>query len=93
MKESTIENYFVKKVKELGGMAIKLISPNFAGLPDRLVLLPHGKVLFVELKATGKKARPLQIAVHRKLEKLDFDVYVIDSIEEVNKLLQSKITK
>ncbi len=90
MKESTIESNFVKQVKAMGGMAIKLISPNFAGLPDRLVLLPHGRMFFVELKATGQKPRPLQIAVHRKLRKLGFDVYVIDSIEEVNKLLQSK---
>ncbi len=90
MKESTIESNFVKQVKAMGGMAIKLISPNFAGLPDRLVLLPHGKMFFVELKATGQKPRPLQIAVHRKLRKLGFDVYVIDSNEKINELLQSK---
>ncbi|MEY8321972.1 VRR-NUC domain-containing protein [Lachnospiraceae bacterium 46-61] len=90
MKESTIESNFVKQVKAMGGMAIKLVSPNFAGLPDRLVLLPHGRMFFVELKATGQKPRPLQIAVHRKLRKLGFDVYVIDSNEKVNELLQSK---
>ena len=90
MKESTIESNFVKQVKAMGGMAIKLISPNFAGLPDRLVLLPHGRMFFVELRATGQKPRPLQIAVHRKLRKLGFDVYVIDSNEKINELLQSK---
>lgn len=90
MKESTIESNFVKQVKAMGGMAIKLISPNFAGLPDRLVLLPHGIMFFVELKATGQKPRPLQIAVHRKLRKLGFTVYVIDSNEKVKELLQSK---
>ena len=90
MKESTIESNFVKQVKAMGGMAIKLISPNFAGLPDRLVLLPHGRMFFVELKATGQKPRPLQIAVHRKLRKLGFTVYVIDSNEKVKELLQSK---
>ena len=90
MKESTIESNLVKQVKAMGGMAIKLISPNFAGLPDRLVLLPHGRMFFVELKATGQKPRPLQIAVHRKLRKLGFTVYVIDSNEKVKELLQSK---
>ena len=90
MKESTIESNFVKQVKAMGGMAIKLISPNFAGLPDRLVLLPHSRMFFVELKATGQKPRPLQIAVHRKLRKLGFTVYVIDSNEKVKELLQSK---
>jgi len=90
MKESTIESNFVKQVKAMGGMAIKLISPNFAGLPDRLVLLPHGRMFFVELKATGQKPRPLQIAVHRKLRELGFTVYVIDSNEKVKELLQSK---
>lgn len=90
MKESTIESNFVKQVKAMGGMAIKLISPNFAGLPDRLVLLPHGRMFFVELKATGQKPRPLQIVVHRKLRELGFTVYVIDSNEKVKELLQSK---
>lgn len=90
MKETTIESNFVKQVKAMGGMAIKLISPNFAGLPDRLVLLPHGRMFFVELKATGQKPRPLQIAVHRKLRELGFTVYVIDSNEKVKELLQSK---
>jgi len=44
----------------MGGIAAKFVSPGFDGVPDRLVLLPKGKMAFIELKAKGKKLRPLQ---------------------------------
>ncbi len=53
-----------------------------AGVPDRLVLLPKGKIYFVELKAPGKKLRPLQLKRKEQLESLGFKVYVIDSYEK-----------
>ncbi|MBQ8195427.1 MAG: VRR-NUC domain-containing protein, partial [Oscillospiraceae bacterium] len=49
-----------KAVKDMGGLAPKFVSPGFDGVPDRLVLLPEGRLAFVELKAEGKKLRPLQ---------------------------------
>jgi len=60
MRERKIETMLVKQVKAAGGMALKLISPGMAGVPDRIVLLPGGRILFVELKAPGEKPRPLQ---------------------------------
>ncbi len=88
MLEKTIERYLVNNVKQMGGIAIKLNPIGFAGLPDRMVLLPNGIIFFVETKAPGKKPRPLQLSVHIKLIKLGFKVYVIDSKFQVKKVLK-----
>ena len=61
MREKTIEHKLVVATKNMGGIAVKFISPGIDGMPDRLVLLPHGRLAFVELKASGKKPRPLQV--------------------------------
>lgn len=91
MKEVTIEQRLKKKVKEHGGLALKLVSPGFAGVPDRLVLFNGAKVAFVELKAPAKKLRALQRKRKRQLEALGFKVYKIDSFEAVDRLLEEMV--
>lgn len=88
MREKTIESLLVKSVKAAGGIAVKLISPGMAGLPDRLVLLPHGRAVFVELKAPGQTPRPLQIKRHKQLAALGFTVLVIDSIAGIQEVFK-----
>ena len=78
MREKTIEQKFRAAVKAAGGLAVKFTSPGFDGVPDRLALLPGGRMAFVEVKAPGKKPRPLQLARHRQLRQLGFKVYVLD---------------
>ena len=87
MREQTIEHKLVVATKNMGGIAVKFISPGFDGMPDRLVLLPHGRLAFVELKASGKKPRPLQVKRKRQLEALGFKVYVIDGVEQIGGVL------
>jgi len=72
----------------MGGIAPKFTSPGFDGMPDRLVLLPDGRMGFVELKAPGKKPRALQMARHRLLRRLGFKVYVIDEINQIDSVLE-----
>ena len=55
MLEKNVENHLKNKVKAMGGIALKINSTNMAGMPDRMVLFPEGKIFFVELKAPGKK--------------------------------------
>ena len=88
MLESKIENKLKIEVKKRGGMALKFVSPGLAGVPDRIVLMPKGKVAFVELKAPGKKMRVLQLKRKKQLETLDFKVYLIDSFKAVNDFIQ-----
>ena len=87
MREKTIEQHLVKVVKNSGGIAPKLVSPGFDGMPDRLVLLPGGKIGFVEVKAPGKEPRPLQVARHGLLRRLGFKVYVLDDPEQIGGIL------
>lgn len=79
--ESYIERKFVEYIRSHGGMAIKLDATSCAGIPDRLVVLPDGKMFFVELKQPGKKPRPIQVKRHADLNRLGFNVYVIDSLD------------
>ena len=87
MCEKLIEQKLVQAVRKSGGLCLKFVSPNFDGMPDRLILLPGGKIAFAELKAPGKKPRPLQIARHKTLMNLGFRVYVIDSVEQIGEIL------
>lgn len=83
MREKTIELKLKNTVKSMGGIALKLISPGFDGMPDRLVLLPGGRLAFVEVKAPGKNPRPLQLARHKLLRRLGFKVYVLDDERQI----------
>ena len=83
MREKTIEQKFVAAVKTVGGLALKFTSPGFDGVPDRIALLPGGKMAFVEVKASGEKPRPLQLARHRQLRRLGFRVYVLDDESQI----------
>lgn len=91
MQERRIEQRLVAMVRQHGGLALKLTSPNIAGVPDRLVLLPGGKVVFVEVKSPGKKLRPLQQKRKAQLEDLGFRVVVIDSREAIQNFLESEV--
>ena len=88
MREKAIEHALVMATRSKGGIALKFTSPGFAGMPDRLVLLPHGRMGFVELKAPGRKPRPLQLVRHRLLRRLGFKVYVIDEINQIDSVLE-----
>ena len=87
MREKTIEAKLVKITRSMGGLSLKYLSPGFDGVPDRLVLLPGGRIAFIELKAPGKTLRPLQVRRKRQLEALGFSVYCIDSPEQIGGIL------
>ena len=84
MLEKTIEQRLVAKARQAGGLAVKWTSPGFAGVPDRIVFLPGGRIILVELKAPGQKATVLQNRVHGILRGLGADVRVVDSKEQVD---------
>lgn len=86
-EESSMERILARKVKKMGGMAMKFVSPGLDGVPDRIVLLPDKKMAFVELKAPGKGLRVLQEKRKRQLESLGFPVYVIDGVEQIGGVL------
>lgn len=87
MLEKDIERKLVVEVKRLGGLCIKINSASMNGLPDRIILLPDGKVAWCELKAPGKKPRQLQLKRHRQLRQLGCKVYVVDNLEMIGGML------
>lgn len=84
MLERTIEAALVRRVAELGGLCEKFVSPGRRSVPDRLVTLPGGRIVFVEVKAPGKGPTELQERDHWRRRKLGCEVIVINSIEAAN---------
>lgn len=102
MRESTIENYLCDRVKDLGGEVRKVKWIGRNGAPDRLVMLPfHSRsgpwsacpTIWVELKATGEKAKPHQKREHERMRLMGQRVVVIDSIEGVDEVLAARKAK
>ncbi len=85
MLEKQIERKLKEAVKKYDGLCLK--QNGMAGIPDRLVLLPDGKMAFVELKAPGERPRPLQFMRHKQLRRLGYRVYVIDEISEIEDVI------
>ena len=84
LREYVVENEFVKAVKAAGGVAYKLTSQTANGLPDRLVLFPAAKTIFVELKAPGK--------IRYQLMKLGFPVLCIDRMPQIKPFISAALS-
>lgn len=87
MREREIERKLVAAIKVHDGICPKFVSPGFDGMPDRVVLLPDGKIGFVEVKRPGEKPRALQLARHRLLRKMGFLVFVLDGEEQIGGII------
>ena len=87
MREKNVESAFINAVKGQGGLALKLVSPGFIGMPDRLVIFPGGIIAFVEVKAPGKKPGALQLSRHRLLKRFGFRVYILDNIDDIGGMI------
>lgn len=87
MREKAIEQKLTLMVKKRGGICPKFVSPGFAGMPDRIVLMPGGHIAFVEVKAPGETPRPLQKARHKLLRGLGFKVYVLDNADQIGGII------
>lgn len=87
MREKTIEQYLCDAALRHGGRAYKWVSPGRVGVPDRLVVLPGGNLLPVEVKAPGKTPTVLQARIHAELRALGLEVAIVDSREAVDLLM------
>lgn len=77
--EKALERYLCERAKELGGLALKFASATQTGWPDRVVLLPGGRQLWVELKSKGKRPTELQWLRLQWLRKQGHGAFVCDS--------------
>ena len=88
-QESKIEAKLVKEVKKAGGLALKLVSPGYVGVPDRLILIAFGKIGFVEVKAPKKKPRKIQLKRYKELRALGFNTYVLDDESQIGGIIDA----
>ena len=88
MREKVIEQKLISAVSRSGGLALKFVSPNLNGVPDRLLLFPGGRAAFAEVKAPGQKPRPLQVHRMEQLRKLGFKVFVVDDVEQIGGMIR-----
>lgn len=87
MRERAIEEKLRIESQKRGGLAMKFVSPGLVGVPDRIVVLPQGRIGFVELKAPGEKPRKIQVRRMEQLRKLGFPVYMLDDKEKIGEVL------
>jgi Holliday junction resolvase len=80
--EKEIEKALVKRVKELGGLCEKFTSPGRRSVPDRIVTLPGGRIVFVECKAPGKKPTELQLRDHERRRNLGCEVIIVNNMDD-----------
>lgn len=85
--EQKIEQKLVQMVRKAGGQCYKFTSPGTAGMPDRCVILPGGRIAFVEIKAPGQKPRPLQQRRHQQLQALGVMVHTLDNPNHIQDLI------
>jgi G:T-mismatch repair DNA endonuclease (very short patch repair protein) len=88
MNELHIEQALKRAVEADGGLCWKLVSPGTTGVPDR-ICLKTGRVVFVEVKAPGKKPRPIQRRRMNQLQAQGFTVLVVDSIDGIKEVLDA----
>ena len=89
VSEKSIERYLVEKAKEYGLPCLKYSNPNMVGYPDRLLVLPGAKVIWVELKSRGRKPDKRQLIRHAELSDMGHEVRVIDNKNDIDELLNS----
>ncbi|MGE7129175.1 VRR-NUC domain-containing protein [Lysinibacillus xylanilyticus] len=87
MRESQIENYLKREIEKLGGLCYKFVSPGNKGVPDRLIILPNGQVIFAELKNETGKLSPIQVKTIETLKGLKCRVFCLNSKPSVDKLV------
>ncbi len=87
IREADIESHLVLELTRRGHLCLKLHTPGFSGIPDRLCLLQGGRIAFVELKSPGKKPEPHQARRIALLRSLGFTVEVIDTIPGVEQFV------
>ena len=88
LRERDIEKKLVKAVQTAGGICPKFVSPGTDGMPDRIMLLPGGRIGFTEVKAPGKKPGSLQAKRHKQLQSLGFPVFILDDPDQIPGILE-----
>ncbi len=87
--ERDLERALRDRIKAAGCLALKFVSPGYTGVPDRIILIPGGRIVFVEMKAPGKKERPRQRYVQKQMRAMGFTVFSsVDSLDRIEEVVR-----
>lgn len=91
MDEKSVERRLVEGVKRAGGLCLKFISPGKAGVPDRVIIAPDGRVVFAEVKTEAGKLSKIQEHMIDELRKCNANVRVLYGLKDVMKFLEELV--
>lgn len=89
MREKDLERKLVEGIRQLGGLCLKFVSPGVNGVPDRIVMLPGGRIIFVEMKAKNGRLSQQQQAVLARFTRLGVDWAVVSTPQLLNIFLEN----
>lgn len=88
MLESDVERELRMRVQEIGGICIKTKAIGYRGFFDRVVVLPGGKVWFVELKRPkGGRLSVHQVYLIDRFSQLGAMTAVVKNSKDIDRLL------
>lgn len=93
MTEAQIEQKLGKQIKNKGGLYYKFVSPGSTGVPDRVVIAPGGKVIFIELKTESGKLSTMQAIQISRLKAVGADVRVVCGVEQAKAFVEEVFGK
>ena len=88
MKESSIESRLVRMVRDRGGLCFKFVSPGNPGVPDRIVITPAGRTVYVELKTEVGRLAAIQKWQHEEMRKRGADVRTLKGLDQVKAFVE-----
>jgi hypothetical protein len=93
MLEKLVESKVCAYAREKDILVYKFTSPARAAVPDRLLVLPGGRVCFIEFKRSGQKPTPAQEREHTRLRDQGVPVYVVDNVETGKILINTLVER
>lgn len=85
--EKDLERWLGQELKKLGCIYMKFVSPGNDGVPDRIVVMPGGDVVFVELKSETGRLSHTQAFQIARLQQKGAMVFLISNKIEAQELL------